>query len=385
MEIQNPDKCDFIIAGMGCAGLSFAMQLRASGIKFSKVILVDEHLKNKNDRTWCFWTRRTENWFDPIIFKKWEKFTFKSKNVHKIFSLTPYRYLMIRGIDFYQYCLNTLKADSRFEIITGKIENIGTRDDMAFLTTETRSFTANYLLNSAFRTLNIKANHTNFIQHFKGWLVETQSHTFDMDVPVFMDFDIDQQGDCRFVYILPFSANKALIEYTGFSKDQLTNEEYDRELKKYLETKLAQTEYTIVETEQGKIPMYESDFINPFGNKVMNIGTAGGYSKPSTGYTFYFIQKNIETLLNQLQNRGSTPAEIKRKGKYSFYDKVLMDVIAKKEIEAQFVYSNLFQKNKIQDLLAFLNEDSTLKQDIKIMNSVPKVIFVKSALKKLFF
>lgn len=383
MELKNPNKCDFIIAGMGCAGLSFAMQLRASGVKFNKVILVDQDLKDKNDRTWCFWTKQTENWFDPVVFKKWEKFTFKSKNFHKTFNLAPYRYLMIRGIDFYNYCLTTLKADSRFEIVTDKIENLGTRGDLAFLNTETRSFWANYLFNSAFRTLNIKASHTNYIQHFKGWLVETASATFDPDVPVFMDFDVEQHNDCRFIYILPFSANKALVEYTGFSKNQLSDEEYDLELKNYLEKNLAKKKYTILETEQGKIPMYESDFINAFGNKVINIGTAGGYSKPSTGYTFYFIQKNIEILLHHLQKPDSSPVEIKRKGKYAFYDKVFMDVIAKKELEAQSIYGKLFQKNLIQDLLAFLNEESTLGQDLKIMNSVPKTIFGKSALKKI--
>ena len=62
---------------MGCAGLSLAMQLKRSSLNFSKVLLIDKDLKNKNDRTWCFWTKEKNNWFDEIVFKRWYKFLFK--------------------------------------------------------------------------------------------------------------------------------------------------------------------------------------------------------------------------------------------------------------------------------------------------------------------
>ena len=87
---------DFIIAGMGCAGLSLAMHLINSKVKFEKILILDKDLKNINDRTWCFWTKEKNNWYTPIIFNKWDSFIFKSNDFEKKINLSPYFYCMIK-------------------------------------------------------------------------------------------------------------------------------------------------------------------------------------------------------------------------------------------------------------------------------------------------
>ena len=51
----------------------------------------------------------------------------------------------------------------------------------------------------------------------------------------FMNFDIPQIGNTRFMYLLPFSPTKALVEYTLFSKDLLEKEEYIAEIETFRE------------------------------------------------------------------------------------------------------------------------------------------------------
>jgi lycopene beta-cyclase len=381
--LNSDKKYDYIVAGMGCAGLSLAMQLKRSSLNFSKVLLIDKDLKNKNDRTWCFWTKEKNNWFDEIVFKRWHKFSFKSNSFEKEIILNPYSYLMVKGIDFYEFCLNELKTDSRFEIITDEIKEIKTKDNVAVLKTNDQTYSCDRLFNSAFRTLNKKANHINYVQHFKGWLIEAETDSFNLDCPVFMDFTVEQHNDCRFVYVIPFSKTKALIEYTGFSEVGLNDDLYDRELKNYIQNTLNITSYKIIETEKGDIPMVESDFINPFGDRVVNIGTSGGSSKPSTGYTFYFIQKNTDHIIRQLKTGSTKLISPKRKKRFLLYDKILLEVLDKKEISAKNVFTDLFKKNKIKNLLAFLNEESSVSQDLVVMNSVSKKHFIKASLKKL--
>lgn len=376
-------KYDFIIAGMGCAGLSFAMQLKQSKVSFTKVLLIDKDLKTKNDRTWCFWTKDQHKWYDKIVFRSWDKFNFKSKNYSKDFVLHPYKYQMIRGIDFYSYCLAELKKDERFLIIHEPITELATINGVGLLRTKEHTYFSKHIFNSAFRIQSIQSHHVNYIQHFKGWLIETKEACFDDACPVFMNFDTEQDNDCRFFYLIPFSKNKALIEYTGFSKHKLSDEAYDEKLADYIKNDLKIVSYTLLETEKGEIPMAESAFINPFGEAVTNIGTAGGYSKPSTGYTFYFIQKNAEHLIAQLEKNTNLISPVKRKWDHELYDKILLDVLNKKQIAARDVFTFLFKKNKISTLLAFLNEESTLMQDLRILNSVPKKQFIFSALKKL--
>ncbi len=379
--MNNKNSYDFIIAGMGLAGLSLAMQLKNSSVKFNKVLLIDKDLKNKNDRTWCFWSKEDANWFDKIIFKRWSKFKFSSSGLNKVCEINPYQYCMIKGIDFYNFCLNELKSDIRFDFVTDEIKKIETKNNQAHLHTIKEEYHSMYLFNSAIRTPKIVQKHINYVQHFKGWLIETEENNFDVDCPTFMDFNIHQKNDCRFVYVLPFSSNKALVEYTGFSPKRIDDEEYDAELTSYIKLNLKIENYKVLEEEQGEIPMFESEFVNLFGNRVINIGTSGGSSKASTGFTFYFVQKHISELVKSLAN--GSPISFARKPKYLYYDRILMDVIDKKKMPASEIFETLFKKIPTPTILAFLNEESSLLQELRIMNSVPKLKFVPAALRKL--
>jgi lycopene beta-cyclase len=382
--MSNHFTYDYIIAGSGCAGLSLAVQLKQSGISFHKVLIIDQEIKNKNDRTWCFWTNQPINWFDEIVYKRWDKFKFKSNHIDMELHLKPYQYLLVKGLDFYTYCLNELQDDTRFEFVTDEISQIYTHDNLGIVKTKSATFQAPYVFNSALRVHDIKKNHINYVQHFKGFVIETEKECFDEDCPTFMDFSVEQYNDCRFVYVIPYSKTKALIEYTGFSRAVLSDEEYDKELNNYINTVLKLENYNILQVEKGLIPMAESEFVNPFGNHVINIGTAGGYSKPSTGYTFYFIQERTKKIIENLKQGSKPDSSSQQSNRHRYYDKILLDVMDKKKILPKTIFEILFQKNKVSELLSFLNEESSITQDLKIMNSVPKLKFIPSAFKKMF-
>ena len=62
-------KYEYIIAGAGLAGLSLAYKIRKDqSLNGKSILLVDKDHKNKNDRTWCFWSR-TKGDFDDIRYK----------------------------------------------------------------------------------------------------------------------------------------------------------------------------------------------------------------------------------------------------------------------------------------------------------------------------
>ena len=66
-----------------------------------------------------------------------------------------------------------------------------------------------------------------------------------------MDFSVEQKGNTRFMYVLPTSPTEALLEYTLFSKELLSKEEYEAEIEKYLQ-QLGISHYTILEKEIGR-------------------------------------------------------------------------------------------------------------------------------------
>ena len=104
-----------------------------------------------------------------------------------------------------------------------------------------------------------------------------------------MDFNCDQRNDVHFFYTLPFSKNKALIETTWLSNfDDQSLKDYDLQLENYITNNLGIKNYKINFTEKGAIPLF-SPSLNNNNNKVINIGSAGGMTRLSTGYTFLNI------------------------------------------------------------------------------------------------
>jgi hypothetical protein len=127
---------------MGCAGLSLAVRLSEAGLtKDKKILLVDREIKNRNDRTWCFWETQP-GFFEDIVFRSWNKAWFNSNDLTELLDLAPYKYKMIRGIDFFDHCMKRISADPAFDIKYGVVKDIYTEEFMAFLLLEEEEFGA---------------------------------------------------------------------------------------------------------------------------------------------------------------------------------------------------------------------------------------------------
>jgi lycopene beta-cyclase len=372
---------DYIIAGAGCAGLSLAIHLIHSG-KFSdkKILLIDKDAKKKNDRTWCFWETEP-GLFEPVVYRKWQRAWFYGKNMSRLLELKPYEYKLIRGSDFYNYCLDLIGKQENFEFINGEIERI---NDNASIVVNGQRLESNYIFNSIiFERPALKSKQYYLQQHFKGWIIETAVPAFDAEKPVLMDFRIGQEHGTTFVYVMPFSETQALIEYTLFNDRLLEKPQYDYGLKDYINRFLKIDSYKIIEEEFGIIPMTNYRFPARNG-KVINIGTAGGQTKASSGYTFRFIQKHSAALIKQLIHSGDPflkkPVSASR---FHFYDSTLLHILSHDQLPGQKIFSDLFKKNKPQRVLRFLDNESSLKDELKIISSLPTLPFLKAALKQL--
>src|SRR6476661_7476448 len=123
-SINTSPHYDCIITGAGCAGLSLVQHLIHSG-KFSekKILIIDKDAKQKNDRTWCFWEKEN-GLFQSIVRKEWKHLFFHSHSVSKELNIQPYTYKLIRGIDFYNYCLNEIRHHPNIIFLNATVENI---------------------------------------------------------------------------------------------------------------------------------------------------------------------------------------------------------------------------------------------------------------------
>ena len=385
--MNNNEKYDYIIAGCGCSGMSLLYRiLRTPTLKSKKILVIDKIKKNNNDRTWCYWEKKN-GIFDEIVIKKWKSLQFFSHSFTKKFNLKKYTYKMIRGVDFYSFVLDFSK---KFKNVTFKKENIlniETSNQKGILTSDKSKYYAEYIFNSTNLFLPKMTSKNSILQHFEGWFIKSKEDLFDSTTGRLMDFRVSQKHGTTFMYLLPITKNEALIEYTLFSEKTLKKNEYETELKKYISKSLKIDNYEVIHKEYGVIPMSMVKFErnHKLSESIINIGTAGGYTKASSGYTFQFIQKNSELIIqNLLKNKRPSPKKSLREKRFEWYDRTLIEVLISKKMKGGEVFTIMFKKNKIDKILAFLANESSLKDDLKIMTSLPLVPFLISGFKHLF-
>ena len=375
---------DYIIAGSGCAGLSLLYKiLQTPSLQNKSILVIDKDQKKSNDRTWCFWEKNPGP-FESIVYAKWNKLEFLSTDFKKELNLESYTYKMIQGIDFYNFVINYAKKFKNVSFVQESINSIDNIDKKAVLKTTKNTYTANYIFNST-NLFNPKINEQNsLLQHFKGWLIKTEKPVFNPEIGRLMDFRVSQENGATFMYVLPTSTTEALVEYTLFSPRVLDKEVYTLELKKYIKEELEIDNYTLIHQESGVIPMSLAKFEQNPKLNVINIGTSGGYTKASSGYTFQFIQKNIIEIINNLVegNNIIQPTSFKNKY-YQWVDRTLIDVLLSNKLTGKYVFTQMFQKVPVERILAFLGNESSYLEDLLIFKSFPVKPFLTSGVKQL--
>ncbi|KYG84647.1 hypothetical protein AWW67_18315 [Roseivirga seohaensis] len=370
---------DYIIAGGGAAGLTLAYLLLAHENSEKTILIIDKDDKSTNDRTWCFW-EKDANLFENLVCKQWSKASFHGPTYSQTFALSPYSYKMIRGKDFYDFMKFEL---SKFNNLTWLKENIIEIDPQGIVKTSTEIYSGNMIFNSitGLKDFNIPPKHVQFLQHFKGRFIQTDEPYFDAEAMTYMDFRIDQKGDCRFGYVLPFSPNEALVEYTIFSEQLLQPEAYDLGLDDYLNNFLKIEDYKVLEEEFGVIPMTDFPFLAKDG-KIINIGISGGFAKPSTGYTFLRSQHILKKMASNLAKQKDPLADLPhQKKRFLKYDSTLLNVLKSGRHSGAQIFSDLFEKNGAKAVFKFLDEETNLAEEMKIMSSTPILAFGKAFIK----
>jgi lycopene beta-cyclase len=426
---------DLILSGGGLAGLSLAYHLINSPLRDRSILIIDKDAKQQNDRTWCFWAEQP-TLFDEIAYRVWHRLRFVGDDFTREFDLAPYRYQMIRGLDFYNFTREKLGQCRNVTFVRGNIDRVADGPDRATVTVEGRSFSGSWVFDSTLpaslrgsvptggtslrgaqaernevgskpapkqsptaadeiasrpstpphkdaaplRTLAMTTNghyhHLN--QHFRGWEIETDRPVFNPLLPTLFDFRTQQQGHMRFVYTLPFAENRALIEYTLFSSHLLTSEEYDAGLTTYIEDVLGIKDYHIHHVEAGVIPMTDHPFPRRLGQRVMSIGTKGGRVKPSTGYAFLRVQRDSAAIVQSLIEHGQPFAVPARRGRFSLHDSILLNIMAHHPDDLRPIFTLMFKNNPVQRIFRFLDETATLSEEVRFIASLPPWRFLQA-------
>ena len=351
---------DYVIIGGGCAGLSLAYELDLHKKLENKTLaIIEPRDEYKRDKTWSFWKVIDHN-FNDCVKKSWENFSINSTTETKHLKCNNYPYQSIDSGLFYKKTVAKLKENKNISFFKN-IKDIN----------QNKSFVFNSVHSQ-------ETNKNNLWQHFCGVEIKTKDQIFDDEIINLMDFNCEQRNNVHFFYTLPFEKDRALVETTWLSKmnDNSLND-YDSQIKNYIEQNLKIKNYEIVYKEKGAIPLfYPPNFSEK--NKI-NIGTAGGMTRLSTGYTFLNIQEQSKYIRMNIEKISNTKL-FKIGNKYNFLDEVFLRVLEKHPEIMPNIFFNMFSASS-NTVIKFLSNKSNLLEDLLIILKMPKLIFLKSLIK----
>ena len=347
---------DYIIIGGGCAGLSLAYELETHNkLKDKNLAIIEPRDEYKRDKTWSFWKVFPHN-YEDCVKKSWDNFTINSPNETKYVECQATPYQTIDSGLFYNKILSKLRLN----------ENI-----FFFKNINEVNNTNSIIFNSVPQFDNQKKN---LWQHFCGVEIETDKEFFDDKIFNLMDFACDQRNNVHFFYTLPFAKNKALVETTWISQIDNDNlKDYDQQIDDYLSNHLNIRNCKINYKEVGAIPLFRQKNIKKLNE--INIGSLGGMTRLSTGYTFLNIQEQSKYIRENIENINNIKLfQISKK--YDFLDKIFLRVLKKNSSQMGDIFYKMFNSSP-STVINFLSNKSSLFEDLEIISKMPKWMFIR--------
>ena len=356
--------------------------LESQQLKDSKILLIDPMSGNIPNKTWCYWSEKPLA-IHPLESKiyKWNNLEFKSgeKTLRK--HLGNLHYFHLNSVDFFNSVLSKIQQYPNVTILKDSVTDLKSSEDKVILsTTHTGKFIGNFVFDSRLDSTG-NFNNNQLKQIFSGWTIESETDLFDPQSIIMMDFSKTVKDKFNFFYLVPFSKNKALVEFTVYSVNSISEENLEIELRNYLSKLKKNQDYKIVFRETGLIPMSTKNNHKITSDRIIQIGTNGGWTKASTGYTFHTIQKNCIQLVGNLESGNLEGLRIFKPSRFTFYDNILLNIAHKWPEKLQNLFFNLFETSKAETILRFLNEDTGFGEELKMLSKLRFKIFIKSFLK----
>ncbi|MGZ3119538.1 lycopene cyclase family protein [Streptomyces sp. H62] len=361
---------DVVVLGGGAAGLSLAHRLTGTGTATVTVVEPPDGPPRPAERTWCYWDQGTGD-LDDAVTASWPVLRVHGADGREVtVDPAPLTYRMVRSTAFERLVHARLARSSGGRLLRATADTV--RDVPGGAEIRCTLPGGHPLILRARRVFDsrplrtLPPARTQLLQHFRGWFVRTPTERFDPAVADLMDFRVPQPAHgLAFGYVLPLAPDRALVEYTEFSRTALTTEAYETALGHYCTDVLGLGPLTVERTEQGGIPMTDARFPRRTGKAVFRIGTAGGATRPATGYTFAAVQRQSRAIAAALRDgHGTVPAPHGRRA--LAMDAILLRALDTGRIDGPDFFTDLFRRVPAERLLRFLDGATSLGEEWRI-------------------
>ena len=350
---------DIEIIGDGCAALSFAA--RASEVNGNVTLIKPNNAPPAKDHVWGFWSDQILQEPQKMAKQTWKKWAVITHDECAVLESETKPYNAFKRSDWTKHC-QQLAESSGVKIILEKDWNKS----------------KNSLL---FDTRPPIVPSGSVLQHFRGIEITTTEEKFDPNIAILMDFRVDQSKGMHFMYLLPYSETKALVESTIFSTTLVDEQYYLDSIDKYLAKYYQVNDYSITHEENGVIPLGN---LSPHDAKIPGLGANGGATRPASGYAFLFIQRQISSAIERVNAGKELTFSNPHKRLDLWMDSVLLTVLRHWPEHGPNMFSSMARTLTGDQFVKFLSGDAGLWIRLKVIFSMPKIPFLKALTKRAF-
>jgi len=371
---------DLVILGGGCAGLNLAMALDALGGPCPRTLVIESRAQYTNDRTWCFWSDRSAPAPYPSQHR-WQ--TMRVSNAGQSVSLdcgfTPYH--MVAAHDFYAAAQTLIERQPNMALRLGTsvVGEPVHGKGLWNIRTSAGNVSARSVVDTRPPRLPRRDGATLW-QSFYGQEIECSKAVFDPLTLDLMNFLAPDGCGVPFVYVLPVSPTRALIEVTVFGATPLGPAELSTRLETAVTERVGGAPFKTLRNEHGILPMGLNDTPGLANASHVKVGVMAGAARPSTGYAFQRIHRWAGECAQSMMSRGLPVAHRPDPLPLRVMDQIFLDVLRADPLRGGAMFFSLFSRTDPARVIRFLSGQAGVADSLAVVAAMPVVPFLRSAL-----
>ena len=371
---------DLVILGGGCAGLSLAMALDAQAGHCPRTLVIESRAAYTNDRTWCFWKDRSATAPYPSQHH-WQtmRVSHAGQSVSLGCSRTPYQ--MVAALDFYTTAqmLVDRQPNIALRLETSVVGAPGKSNGLWHIRTSAGNITARSVVDTRPPRLP-RLDGATLWQSFYGQEIECSKEVFDPISLDLMNFLPPDERDVAFVYVLPVSPTRGLVELTVFGATPLGPADLSARLGTALAERVGAASFTTLRSEHGILPMGLTETPGQTDTSYVTVGVMAGGARPSTGYAFQRIQRWASECAQAIQSGGQPVGHRLDPFALRVMDQIFLDVLRADPSRGGAIFFSLFSKADTARVIRFLSGQAGVVDSLAVVAAMPVFPFLRAAL-----
>jgi len=369
---------DLIILGGGCAGLSLATELAHLGGTSPHAVVLESRQTYSHDRTWCYF-KDAEAAARTDAQHAWPAMRVASGAGSIAFDCGAAPYEMVNAGQFYKNAQLTIGQSEQVELKMGVVvtKPPEKQGDVWRIDTDLGTLYSRYVVDTRPAQLPHRDG-AKLWQSFYGEEIECDVGIFDVACGDLMDFAAaDACGAWHalpeavcFVYILPTTAKRALIEFTVFGPDPLPPESLQALHAHAVARRLGGAAFSVVRSEHGVLPMGATPLASVRDASYVLAGLTAGGARPSSGYAFARIQRWASSCAFSLATGNGPLGHAPDRLIQRVMDALFLKLVRARPDLAPDLFVALFAGTDAQSVIRFLSDRATLRDYARVVASL---------------